>query len=223
MTTPKKLFLTGQSLQMTNDPAFAPEQQRVVRQYNTRAEATPRGGDGGMAQGGPLGTIPAAVQYTTSAGEMAQGARTSCGSCKHFDVKAWREFLIKATGPASTPEWRATIRTMEARIAMAGYGYAADNDHAEDGVQKTLYNHGICRVLSDWVESQAGRDPNWWPVVPWREASCPTVCRAGAGKPQLQVVTAQQPYGLYKPRDLDAQKAGAARYDAMMHAAAGKK
>lgn len=222
MNQPKKLFITGQSVHVSQTPQVDPEGQTVMRQYATRAEATPRG-PGGQVAGSAMGSIPASVQYSAKAGEMAQAARTACAGCAHFDVKAWREFLVKATGPASTPEWRETIRTMEGRIMMAGYGYAGDNSNDEDGVQKTLYNHGICRVLSDWVESQAGRDPMWWPVVPWREASCPTVCRAGAGKPELPVVTAQQPYGFFKPKDLDAQKAGALRYDAVMQAAQNRK
>lgn len=216
----KGLFVTGQQMKFTNTPQVDAEGQQVVQEYNLRAGAN--AGAPGQA-GASLGSIPAVVQYHAgNAGQAAQAARTSCQACKHFDVKAWQEFLVKATGAAATEEWKKTIHTMRSRIMMAGYGYAGDNSNEEDGVEKTLWNHGICRVLSDWVESQAGRDPSWWPVVPWREATCPTYCRAGAGKPELQVVTAQQPYGFFQPKDVDAEKAGAIRYDAILHAAQGR-
>ncbi len=79
---------------------------------------------------------------------------------------------------------------------------------------------GICRVLSDWVEGIVGRNPMHWPVVPDQHATCPTyVAVPGA---RMEVVTPTQPLGLFKPKDYDAKKIGAKRYDSVLQAADGK-
>lgn len=148
---------------------------------------------------------------------LANGVRVH--NCSNFDVKAWRKYLSDATNPGSTPEMRQTIATFKARIAMAGYGYEKPDGTVD--IDGTLAAHGICRVLSDWVESIKGKDPVFWPVVPWREATCPPSCRAGAS--ELQVVTAEKPLGFYVPKDLDAKNLGGKRYDEVLRLAQGKK
>jgi hypothetical protein len=210
----KELLVTGQSLRFSSTPQVDPEGQAAVREFKL---ATPAGMQNAGSSGAvdQRGSLPAIVQYATTAGAMANGVRTACAGCKNFDVKAWRKFVSDATGPASSAEMRQTIETMKARIKMAGYGYEKANGELD--IDQTLLAHGICRPLSDWVEGCTQRDPMFWPVVAWREATCPPSCRAGPH--ELKVVTAEQPFGLFKPLDLDAAKIGAGRYDQVLRAA----
>lgn len=220
MSDPKEMKVLGQSLRFSKAPNVEPEAQATVREFSVRAPAGfQQGNAGGGGLANQLGTLPATLQYGSTAGEMANARRGACAACKHFDVKAWRKYLSDATNPASTPEMRQTIATFKARIAMAGYGYEKPDGSIDlDG---TLAAHGICRVLSDWVESHTGKDPVFWPVVPWREATCPPTCRAGPN--ELTVVTPEKPLGFYVPVDLDAAKLGGKRYDEVMRLAQGKK
>ncbi len=210
-----EMIITGRETKFSATPQVDVEGQTAAIEYKTNVAA----GRGGLGQAqrasGGEGNIPGVVQYTTNVGDMANGARTSCAGCAHFDVKAWRQFLSAATGPASSAESRQTIQTMKSRIMMAGYGY--EGSDGELDIEATIAAHGICRVLSDWVEGSVGRNPIYWPVVPWREATCPSSCNAGAHN--LAVVTPNEPFGLFKPKDLDAKKMGAHRYDAVLHAA----
>jgi hypothetical protein len=101
---------------------------------------------------------------------------------------------------------------MKSRIMMAGYGFDDDT-----GGESTLRAHGICRPLNDWVEGVVGRNPIYWPVVAWKDATCPPSCNAG--QHNLPVVTPEQPLGLFRPRDLDAKQIGSNRYDKVLRAA----
>lgn len=219
--TPKKtLNVIGQRLRFSKTPQTEPEAQAAVREFAVQSPAGYQQGNagrGGLAN--QLGTLPSILQYGSTAGEMANARRGACAACVHFDVKAWRKYLSDATNPGSTPEMRQTIATFKARIAMAEYGYTKPDGSLD--IDGTLAAHGICRVLSDWVESVTGKDPVFWPVVPWREATCPPTCRAGAS--ELKVITAEKPLGLYVPVDLDAEKIGGKRYDEVLRLAQGNK
>lgn len=209
----KELVVTGQSLQFTNKPQTDAEGQTAVRQFHTQV-----GAGAGPNNQGELGAIPGVIEYSTPAGEMAQAARTACAACRHFDVRAWHKFLALSTGPLSKAEDRETITAMKGRIMMAGYGVT--DDAGELDIEATMMRHGICRVLSDVIEGFVGRDPMHWPVVCWREATCPSYVQAGSHR--MDVTTPAQPYGLFKPVDLDAQKIGAQRYDQILNDASGK-
>lgn len=207
-----ELVITGRDVKFSAESQVDPEGQTAAIEYRTPVTAG-RGGLGQAQTGsGHEGNIPGVIQYTTNVGDMANGARTACAGCAHYDVRAWQKYVREATGPASSAESRQTIQTMKARIMMAGYGYEDDS-----GGETTLMAHGICRPMSDWVEGVVGKDPVHWPVLAWREATCPKTCHAGAHT--LEVVTPAQPLGLYKPKDLDAKKIGAHRYDGVLNAA----
>jgi len=210
----KEMMVTGQTIQFSQKPQTDAEGQVALRQFHTRVDAG-AGKDGAQ---GALGQIPGIVEYTAMAGDMANAARTACAGCRHFDVKAWHRFLAQATGPLSKAEDRETITAMKGRIMMAGYGVMDAKDEID--IEATVMRHGICRVLSDIIEGWVGRDPMHWPVVCWRESACPNYVQAGANK--MDITTPAQPFGLFKPIDLDAQKIGAQRYDAILNDAAGK-
>jgi hypothetical protein len=210
----KGLVVTGQSLTFSQQPQVDAEGQTALRRFETRVGA----GHGAVNDGG-LGSIPGIIEYQTTAGAMANGVRTACAACKHFDQKAWHQFLAVSTGPGSKAEDRETINGMRARLMMAGYG--PEDDKGELDVEAALASFGICRVLSDWIEGALKvRDPIHWPVVVGRDATCPTYVQAREHR--MEVTTPAAPFGLYAPRDLDAKKIGAARYDAVLQGASGK-
>lgn len=214
------LKITGNQIQFSATPGVDPEGQQAVNRFSARVPAAPNlaGAQSGNAQ---FGTLPGVIEYSTGAGQMANGARSACAGCKHHDVRAWNKFLSDATNPGSTPEMRATIHTLRARIMMSGAGFMDANDELD--VDATLKAFGICRPMNDLVEGSAGRDPVFWPVATWREACCPGTVKMGPGKPEFQVVTAERPLGFFTPKSLDDQKIGAQRYDAVLRAAQGTK
>lgn len=213
METPKKeMQIVGEQAHISNTPQTDAEGQTIIREFHAQAPTTMQGSGPGAAVSGNVGNLPTLIQYSAAAGEMANAARTACVACKHFDNKAWLRFISNAEGPASSAESRQTLQTMRERIKRAGYGF--QNKDGSHDVEATLQAHGICRVLSDWVEAATGRDPIFWPVVPWREANCPNICRAGPH--ELNVTTPAEPFGLFSPIDTDAQKIGANRYDTIL-------
>jgi hypothetical protein len=212
---PPDLKITQQSTTFTAQPQTDVEGQTAKISYRAPIQVGAQNGGAGAAISGVQGNIPGVIEYTAGVGDMANAARTACAACAHFDVRAWRQFVSAATGPASSAESRQTINTMRSRIMMAGFGY--EDNNGEVDIERTLMAHGICRPLSDWVEGSVGRDPVFWPVVPWREATCPNTCHAGPHT--LQVVTPAEPFGLYKPKDLEAKQIGANRYDNLLRAA----
>jgi hypothetical protein len=206
MDEKKELKIFDQQLRISSTPQVDPEGQTVVREFKTEAAASMRGIESpNAAVTGNVGNIPTVIQYSGKAGEMANAARTACVGCKHWDHKAWLLFLSRADSPDAAPEARQTMQTMRARIEKA-VGPA--------DAELYMKGQGICRVLSDWVEQVQGRDPFFWPVISWREATCPNVCRAGPH--ELNVVTPAEPFGLFSPVDMDAKKIGANRYDAIL-------
>lgn len=216
----KELFVTGQQLRFSQTPKVDPEGQTAVREFAVQAPAGYQQGNAGAGGvGDQQGVIPAIVQYTSTVGELAQGKRSACVACKHFDNRAWRKFVENSTGPLSTAESRQTIETLRNRLILKGAGYMKKDGTLD--VEESLMSFGICRVLSDWVESVVGRNPMHWPITPQPEANCPPSCHAGTAK--LDVVTPAAPYGFFVPKDLDAEKVGAHRYDQVMRLAQGRK
>lgn len=209
----KEMVVTGETLTYSQTPQTDAEGQTALRQFHTKVDM-----GAGRDNAGGAGSIPGVIEYRSSAGDLAHAARTSCAGCRFNDVKAWHQFLAMATGPGSRPEDRQTIEGMKGRIMRAGYGVMHENGELD--IEATVLHHGICRVLSDIIEGFVGRDPMHWPVVVWREATCPSYVQAGQHR--MDITTPAQPYGLYKPIDADAVKIGAQRYDTILNAAAGK-
>lgn len=207
---PKEMKITGEQIQISNEPQVDPEGQTVKRQFTGTAPTSMRGAQTpSAAVQGSLRDTPLVVEYTGKAGEMANAARTACAGCKHWDRRAWLQFLERAEGPASSAESRQTIATMRARIATA-----IGND--PKAVEQVLHAQGICRVLSDWIESATGRDPMFWPALSWPDATCPNTVRAGPH--ELNVVTPAEPFGFFSPVDIDSERHGVNRYDAILKA-----
>lgn len=211
MSEKKELQITSERTLVANTPGVEPEAQEVKRQYTAAVPAGPR-------TGAAVGSIPGVIEYGTTAGLMANAVRGACAGCRHFDVKLWNRYLAAAEAPMASAESKQTMQAMRARIAMAGYGYTDKTGKVD--IEATMKAHGICRVLSDWVEGAVGKDPVHWPVVCWREAVCPTY--VAAAQHRMDVVTPAQPLGLFVPIDREAVGIGDKRYDAVMYEAAGK-
>lgn len=224
MTTPippPAPVITGQTLDFTKTPQTDPEGETAVRQFTTTAPAGPQAAGGGAAgQAGQTGSIPAIFEYRANVLDLAQAESSKCISCRHWDHKAFLAFVARSTGPLSSAEDRQTIETYKAKIKIDNLGRVGDT------VEQTLTRDiGLCHVLSDWVEGVAGKNPIYWPFTPMRDATCPTYVAAvsQSGDPaRMELVTPMQPHGLFKPRDLDAKKINAGRYDAILYDAAGR-
>jgi len=208
------LVIKRQTLDFSQRPQTDAEGQVARRRFHTEVAAGP--GQAGVVNA--QGMIPGIIEYNTTAGELAEASRSPCAGCQHHDVKAWRQFVAAATGPASTAEDRDTIQKLRGRLMVDGVGVF--NDDGEFDVEATLMSFGICRPLTDWVEGVVGKNPMHWPIVTSREANCPSYVAAGGAR--MEVTYPSQPLGLFKPRDLDSKKYGAARYDAVLFDAAGK-
>lgn len=211
MSEKKELEITSERTLVANTPGVEPEAQEVKRQYGTSVAAGPRGG-------AAMGGIPGVIEYSTTAGAMANAVRGACAGCRHFDQKLWLKYLAAAEAPMAKEESKQTMQAMRTRIGIAGYGYTDKFGRVD--IEATMKAHGICRVLSDWVQGAVGKDPVHWPVICWREAVCPTY--VAAAQHRMDVVTPAQPLGLFVPLDREAIGIGDKRYDAVMHEAAGK-
>jgi hypothetical protein len=206
------LLIKKEILDFSRAPQTDAEGQIARRRFVTEAPIGPQGGAG-------VGQIPAVIEYQTGAGQLADSVQSNCGSCRFHDRKAWRQYVSRMTGPASSAEDRQTIQTLRARILMNGVGVFDANDELD--VEATLGKFfGICQPLSEWTKGVVGENPIHWPVATTRDAACPTTI-AVAGH-TMQVVTPAEPLGLFKPKDLDATKLGAARRDAVLFDAMGK-
>ncbi len=214
-TSPKpEIAVKSVTAEVSQAPQTDAEGQFIRRQVIVDAPIGP--GQGGVVN--EQGRVPAILEYKTNVGEHANALKTNCGMCRHWDNKAWRIFVQRCTGPASTAQDRQTIETLRERIKIGDRGYRDAQGQLD--VEQTLANFGVCHVLSDWVEGVVGRHPIYWPVAPIPEATCPGEISVPGGR--MQIVTDAQPFGLFKPRDLDATKLGDSKRDALLFAASKK-
>lgn len=209
----KDLVVTGRTLQFTKQEQTDAEGQVAVQQFHTRV-----GAGVGRDNDGSAGSIPGIIEYKSMAGELANAVRTCCQACVHFDRKSWLKYLSNAEGPLGSKEDRETINQLRGRLMMAGVGPTDAN--GEIDIEAALRMFGVCRPLSDIIEGWVGKNPIHWPAIVAMDANCPTYVQAEANR--QEIVTPASPFGLFKPLDLDAQKIGAKRYDAVLHDAGRK-
>ncbi len=207
-----ELRISSKSIEFSRAPQVDAEGQAARVNYGTRVA-------GGMNQlnQGELGSIPGVIQYDTTAGALADGARTACGVCKHWDSVAWLRMVRDADSPLATAEDRQTITQARTRL-MKAYGV--------EQAEEALRQFGICKVMSEIIHGWVGKDPIHWPAVVKNDANCPEYVSAGLsplGIPnRVQIVTPAAPFGLFKPKDLDATTIGDKRRDEVLFSAAGK-
>lgn len=207
-----ELLIKKEILDFSHAPGLEPEEQTARHRFVTEAPLGPQG------TGAINGRIPAVVEYSTQAGQLADAVQSNCGACKNHDRKAWRQYVSRMTGPASSAEDRQTIQTLRSRIMMNGVGVFVED---ELDVEATLANYfGICQPLSEWTKGIVGENPIHWPVATTRDAACPSTITVEGRS--MQIVTPAEPLGLFRPKDLDATKLSAARRDVVLFDAAGR-
>lgn len=209
---PPDLNVTARRIEFSQAPQVDAEGQLAKVSFDTRV-----GGGFGRENSGALGSIPGRIEYGTTAGELANGARAACVACRHWSPRAWVEYVNKSTGTLSSAQDRETIATMKQRLARA---YGPEN------VSEAMRSMGICRVLTEVIEGWVGKNPIHWPVVTKDDANCPGHIAAGQGElgipNRLEIVTPAAPFGLFKAKDLEAVKVGDLRRDSILFDAAGK-
>ncbi len=209
---PKELSITGKTIEFSQAPQVDAEGQQARIRYGTRVA-------GGMGQlnGGELGSIPGVIQYDTTAGDLANGARTACLACKHWDSTTWLKMVKDADSPLASAEDRLTINQARTRLIKA-FGV--------ESAEEALRQFGICKVMTEIIHGWVKKDPLHWPAVTKDDANCPSHVSAGLsslGIPnRVEIVTPAAPFGLFKPKDLDATTVGDKRRDTVLFEAAGK-
>ncbi len=209
---PPELRISDKKIEFSQTPNTDAEGQTARVSYGTRIA-------GGMGQvnSGEMGSIPGQIVYESNVNDFASGAKTACTACRHWNQKAWYKFVADSVGPLAKPQDRDTIKGTRNRLALA---YGVEN------VQAAMLSMGICQVLTEIVKGWVGEHPMHYPVVTQEGASCPTYVAAGMsplGIPnRANIVTPAAPFGLFKPKDLDATTIGDKRRDAVLFSAAGK-
>lgn len=207
------LKITGKRITFTQHEATDAEGQACAVDYETQVDAGP-GGAGTVQRQGQL---PGIVRYETTAGALADGSKTACGVCSHWDQKAWTKMVRDADSPLATAEDRQTITQARTRLIKA-FGV--------EQAEEALRQFGICKVMTEIIHGWVKRDPIHYPAVTFQSANCPTYVSAGLsplGIPnRIELVTPASPHGLFKARDVESQVIGDKRRDTVLYDAAGK-
>jgi len=184
-----------------------PEQQTVQHIYQGTTPlsvSTP-----GILREGVQGNIPLEIVAHATAAEVARSVSATCGQCKNFNRSAWIKMLSVADNPGSSAAERHGVNQIRAEILMRmpepEKHVGADGEY---DVNHTLHSMGMCFPLREYYKEKDGKDPGIMAV--FSESSCP-----------LEICTPDKPFGLYQPKDLDAEKIGATNYDRVMVTAAG--
>ncbi len=209
---PKDLQSIGKRIEFSQAPQTDAEGQAARISYTART-----GAGYGQANRGELGSVPTQIVYDTTAGALADGAKTACGQCKHWDHVSWLRMVKDADGPLASKEDRQTITQARTRL-MTAYGL--------EQAEEALKQFGICKVLTEIIHGWVQKDPLHWPAATKNDANCPTYVSAGMsslGIPnRVELVTPAAPFGLFKPKDLDARTIGDKRRDSVLFDASAK-
>ncbi len=211
---PKKdLVITGRTVEISREPQTDAEGQLLRQRFHTKVDA-----GAGRSNNGEMGRLPGVIEYTAQVGDAANGARTCCGACSHWDSATWLKMIKHAdTSPLASAEDKQTIAQVRTRLIQA-FGVEQS--------EEALMQFGVCKVLSEIVHGWVKKDPLHWPVATKQDANCPEYVAAGANAKgvlnRAEITTQAAPFGLFKAKDGDAIKIGDARRDSMLFDAAGK-
>lgn len=164
----------------------------------------------GAVSQGVKGNIPLEIVAHSAAHEIARSIFSLCANCRHFNRTAWLKMLSVADNPGSSVAEKHSVNMIRAEILMrmpeADSHVGSDNDY---DVEHALKSMGMCGPLREYYKEKDGEDPGIMGV--WPSSSCPQ-----------EICSPDRPHGLFKPKDLDSEKAGAQAYDRVMLTAAGK-
>ncbi len=159
---------------------------------------------------GTPGSLPLQIVAHSTAGQLARSVSSLCVNCKHFDRAGWLRMLARNEGPAATAAERHSINSIRAEILMRlpepEENAGGDGDY---DVEHAMRSMGLCHALREFYrETKEEQDI----IGVWPRAGCPEEVATAVGKP----------WGLFVPKDNDAERQSAQNYDDVMLRAAGK-
>lgn len=176
-----------------------PEAQPMQRVIQTDANV-------GMQGGGQVGSIPTEIQYETTVGEYAQGARHQCFTCKHFSRDAWKKLFSMWNDPTASIDKRKALNGIRAALLQTNNATLADRStNPMDGdfdVEHAVALLGVCKPLTELRKDV---------VIVYPMSSCPP-----------EVCSKTNPDGLYESRNKELDRVGSQEFDRIMRVAQGR-
>lgn len=169
----------------------------------------------GLSTGGESTSIPLLITHDAPAGEMARELAARCKRCKHFKRKAWQNLVEECDFPTAPLMKRQAINEVRSALLLTRNAQITEPGEidGEFDVEHVMRQHmGLCAALSDLKKDF---------VVVHQEGCCPESSADHMGK-VWPLKTAQQPVGLFVPRDGEAKKEAASTYDGVLKQAQGK-
>lgn len=208
MRIKKDLFKVWRGQTDEKGQRLEPEQQTVQHVFQGSAPVNTT--SPGILSHGLQGNIPLEIVAHSAAHEFARQSSAQCGSCKYFNRTAWLKMLNDADNPGSSEAERHSVNSIRAEILLRMPD--SDSHAGGDGdydVEHSMKSMGMCYAMREYYKSKDGQDPGIMGV--WPTSSCPE-----------ELCTPDKPRGLFKPKDLDAEKIGTTNYDNVMNTAAGR-
>lgn len=181
-----------------NGQRFEPEERPAARVLHVDAPLMDQFGK-------PLGgQIPTSVAIERPVIEFAQGQRSICGLCKHWDQDAWHKLFVKISstknGISLLNGWRHALMTTGNAAMQQAH---PDSDGEGVDADLALRACGMCRPLTEATNR---------PIVTYPASSCPEFLPSEAGAPDPS-----KPFPLmFENRDLDTERRASGMFDNIM-------
>jgi len=173
------------------EPEAKPAERRLMLEVDTHS---------GLNGGPKIGFIPGEVVIRSTAGEVADGLKNPCWSCRAFNNERAQKMLKYAASEIAAPNEKTLATEIAGRLIAAKLADASESDKRFAGeIIKTL---GTCEALSS--------EKKVYFTLP--EGCCPDFAR-GKDKPD----------GPYKARDKAHGAEGSKLYDKVLRVAQNKR
>lgn len=181
-----------------------PEEQKTERVFDVDAGVNMHG------NARTVGTIASQIIVESTVGEMAVTLRGMCGDCKYFDQSKWLKDLAKADAPLAPIQARQAVNGVREYLLQQQSPTLIDaaTDAAGDfDIEIALRQSGYCYALFAYFRNLNESEFDSTTVV-HATSSCPKFVR-----------TKTDPQGFFEPRNNDAARLGALKYDKLMRMA----
>lgn len=144
--------------------------------------------------------IRTSVNVQSTVGKFANGLRTMCAQCKHFDGEGWlkRKAILERSGAEGT----IFLNGMRSALIQQGLGPASGMHATPDediDLEHAISFMGYCKALCEHLKDE---------ILVHPMSGCPK-----------EVCTPSQPNGFFENTNLDSQRIGDAAYDSVMNKA----
>ncbi len=173
-----------------------PEEQPARRVLITDTQAKDQ-------HGNVLGAMDTSIVLESTAGEIAEGFRSFCSQCKHFDPDAWAKIRRAWSNPLH-PEHKA-LNFIRSGLLQTRNAQLRDMHAGQDGdidLEHAVALLGICHPLTE-IKNDV--------IIVHPLSCCPD-----------EVKGPSSPDGLFEDKSKDAEKRGSAAFDLLMRKAQGK-